>query len=66
MQALRGKPLTPRRVEELTGKPELLNEDAEGAGRIYEIKFPNSTRLWIGKLISLPCESRVEVPRIKP
>jgi hypothetical protein len=30
MQALRRKPLPARRVEALTGKSELVNEDAEG------------------------------------
>jgi len=52
----------------LTGKPELINEDAEGAGWIYKLKspsLPNSTRYWIGKLISLTCGSKVDVPPIK-
>jgi glycine cleavage system H protein len=31
--------------ETLTGKPELVNEDAEGAGWIYKIKLANSSEL---------------------
>ena len=53
--------------EALTGKPELVNEDAEGAGWIYKIKpsLPNSTHYWIRKLISLTYGSKVDAPRIK-
>ena len=29
----------------LTGKPELVNEDAEGAGWIYKIKLPEPSEL---------------------
>jgi glycine cleavage system H protein len=54
--------------ESLSGKPELVNEDAEGAGWIYKIKLTshlNSTCSWIGKLISLSYESRLDAPRIE-
>jgi glycine cleavage system H protein len=31
--------------DELTGKPELVNQDAEGAGWIYKIKFAEPSEL---------------------
>ena len=52
----------------MTRKPELVNEDAEGAGWIYKISStspPNSIPFWIGKLISLTCWSKVEVPLVQ-
>jgi glycine cleavage system H protein len=54
--------------EPLTGKPELVNEEAEGAGWLYKVKLNEPSELdtlWIGKLISLTCGSKVEVPLAK-
>jgi Glycine cleavage H-protein len=50
--------------EALSGKPELVNEDTPrvpaGSTRSSSPSLPNSTRSWIGKLISLSYESKVE------